>query len=112
MSSVWPRIHTLIFVTLVLLEFMISVNILEATEVFSGFSKCVYPSTNSVTPREFRTICFGNLWDLNKQGSGFTERSFSDEFRAKICHKHLVLACPQFPTMENKREKRRKRRKG
>lgn len=57
-----------------------------------------------------QTICSGNLWDLNKPGSGFRERSFSDWFGAKSCHKHLVLSGPQFPTPENEREKMRKRR--
>lgn len=112
LSSVWPRIHTLIFVTLVLFEFMIGVNTLEATEIFSEFSKCVCPSTNSVTPREFKTICFGDLWGLNKHGIGFTKRSFSDWFGAKICHKHLVRSSPQFPTLENERERKKRRNEG
>lgn len=76
---------------------------------------CLHPQQylpGNLEPFSLETPLMGTRRDLNKQGSGFTERLFSDWFGAKICHEHLVLSHPPFPTLENERERRRKRREG
>lgn len=76
---------------------------------------CLHPQQclpGNWEPFSLETPLMGTQWDLNKQGNGFTERLFSDWFGAKICHEHLVLSRPPFPTLENKRERRKEREAG
>lgn len=94
--------------------FTISVNTLAETETFSELSPCAYPPTNRAAPWGLRQLAsetpLMGTCECQWTGQWFTERSASGWFGAKIGQDHLALSSPQFPTLKNGREKRKKRK--